>query len=141
MQFQLAKAEFPYVAEPMRQIVQPPYQLLLNILNALMLILPFVYTVISESALPMLSILVYPMTVFIALQWRNQNNSKAITCALRIISVVTIFGIYQLIDFIAISDPILSTIRFLPLMSIAFVGIACFSQKVSSFSGKIQSAR
>ena len=71
------------------------------VISSIMLIAPFGLSFISESAIPLGLLLVYPLTIFACMRWMNNNNSKFRRVFDKTLSVLSFFLIYMLIEHIA----------------------------------------
>jgi branched-subunit amino acid permease len=104
------------------------------IITAIMLIAPFGLTVVSESAVPIGLLVFYPLTIFACMQWSKKNLSIHQRIFSKVVSIVTIFMIYKIAEYISIHSFQLITVPLALTFPILLASLALFNTNKSSSS-------
>ena len=73
-----------------------------GLFTTIMLLAPFGLAIISESAMPVGLLGIYPLTIFACLRWLNKTNDQIDNVANKTASVVAVYSIYKLAEYIDI---------------------------------------
>jgi len=70
------------------------------ILSSLLIFAPFILCAITESAIPLLLLGIYPATIFVSYMWRSSRLPFNYAVSRKVCAVISIFGIYKLNEFV-----------------------------------------